>query len=183
MASHPDADLLRKAQEGDEAAFELLYGRYRPAVYSYLYYRTSSAEISEELTSEVFARLVSKLPTIRVDRSPLVAWLYTVARNLAIERYRERERRQWLPLDEQLEAGDATNPLAQIEHQVMQAQLAAALACLTGAQRDVIVLKFVEGLSNAQVGQVIGKDEASVKSLQHRALAALRRIMANGSLE
>jgi RNA polymerase sigma-70 factor (ECF subfamily) len=175
---HHDADLIKRAREGDEAAFEELYERYRPSIYTYIYYRTNDAGLAEELTSEVFTRLVSKIWTLRIENGSLLPWLYTVARNLVIECYRQRARRQWLPLDEQLAADDSSSPSVRADQQLTQAQLAAALDSLTETQRQVILLKFVEGHSNAEVGKLLGKDEGSIKSLQHRGLAALRRVLA-----
>jgi RNA polymerase sigma-70 factor, ECF subfamily len=174
---HHDADLLQRAREGEETAFEELYERYRPSVYTYIYYRTNDAGVAEELTSEVFTRLVSKICTLTIENTSLLAWLYTVARNLIIEGYRRRDRNQWLPLDEQMEADDSASPSTQVDHKLTQARLAAALDCLTETQRQVILLKFVEGHSNAEIGRLLDKDEGSIKSLQHRALGALRRLL------
>lgn len=178
---HPDAELLARAKRGEEAAFVELYERYRLSVHTYIYYRTNDRNLSEELTSEVFTRLVRKIQTLTVDKSPLLAWLYTVAHNLIVDSYRHSQTNVWLPLDEGVEAGDTADPTVEVDRRLRKSQLIEALNCLTEAQRQVIVLKFMEGRSNAEIGQLLGKDEGSVKSLQHRGLGALRRALAGES--
>jgi RNA polymerase sigma-70 factor (ECF subfamily) len=126
----------------------------------------------------VFVRLVGQLQNYRDRGKPLLAWLYTVARNLLVDHHRRNGRYQWLPLDEQMEAGDGSCPLHAAERSLARSVLVGALDSLTEAQRQVILLKFIEGRSNAEVATILSKDEGSVKSLQHRALAALRRVLA-----
>lgn len=159
-------------------AFEESYERYHPSVFGYIYSRTGTITVAEELTAEVFARLVDRLDTIRDCGRPLRAWLHVVAHNLVIDYLRRARRLQWLPLDDHLEAEDSAYPPQIAERRFQCDSLFASFRYLTEAQRQVITLKYLEGYSNAEVGAILGKDENSVKSLQHRALVTLRRVLA-----
>ena len=171
-----EAQLIQRAQRGDPAAFTEIYDRHQPAVYRYIYYRVSDIATAEDLTSDVFVRLVEKIDRFTYRGRPLLAWLYTIARNLVTDHHRRIGQATMLPLDEQLVA--ETDDLEQAaERGLAQRRLAAALPHLTEDQRQVIILKFIEGQSNAEVARILGRPVGAVKSLQHRALAALRRIL------
>ena len=159
------------------AAFEEAYRQYYAGILQYIYCRTHNLAIAEELTAEVFARLVNKLQTFHDRGRPLRSWLYIVARNLVIDCRRRDHRLEWLPLDETLEESEEVYPAQQAERHLERDRVLAALNYLTESQRQVIVLKFMEGYSNAETGAILGKDENSVKSLQHRALVTLRRVL------
>jgi RNA polymerase sigma-70 factor, ECF subfamily len=174
--SSSDAALVKRSQAGDETAFVTLYEQYQRAVYTYLYYRLGDAMLAEDLTAEVFIRLLDRLATLDVTERPLLAWLYTIAANLATDHHRKNGRYQWLPLDEERDQPE-TDTAHSADARLAQETLAKALNHLTEEQRQVVLLKFVEGRSNAEVGAILGKNEGSVKSLQHRALAALRRLL------
>nr|HID14242.1 sigma-70 family RNA polymerase sigma factor [Anaerolineae bacterium] len=174
--SSGEARLIRRAQQGDPAAFTEIYDRHQPAIYRYIYYRVGDVATAEDLTSEVFVRLVEGIDRFVYRGRPLLAWLYTIARNLVTDHWRRTGQATMLPLDEQLvaEAGDLEQAA---ERGLAQRRLAAALVHLTEDQRQVIVLKFIEGLDNEETARILGKSVGAVKSLQHRALAALRRIL------
>jgi RNA polymerase sigma-70 factor (ECF subfamily) len=174
--SAEEIELIRRAKQGDSTAFSEIYDRHQPAIYRYVFYQVGDAAVAEDLTGEVFVRLVEKIDGFKYRGRPLLAWLYTIARNLITDYHRRAARSEALPLDTQLENGrpglDET-----VEYRLTQRRLAAAITALTGDQRQVILLKFVEGLDNETVAQVLGKSVGAVKILQHRALAALRRIL------
>jgi len=174
--SSDEAKLIQRAKKGDPAAFAEIYDRHQPAVYRYIYYRVSDVATAEDLTSDVFVRLVEKIDRFTYRGRPLLAWLYTIARNLITDHHRRGGQATILTLDEQLvaESGDLEQAA---ERGLAQRRLAAALPHLTKDQQQVIILKFIEGLDNAEVAQILGKPVGAVKSLQHRALAALRRIL------
>jgi RNA polymerase sigma-70 factor, ECF subfamily len=174
-----EASLIRLAQRGDEMACAALYDRHYDAVYRYCYYRLGDAELAQDLACEVFVRMVERLDAFRVRGRPLLAWLYTIARNLLTDHHRKNGRASHVPLDEaSQEVPDVGIDLGRHVDQRLGAEcLAAALAYLTEEQRQVILLKFMEDLDNAQVAHLLGKTEGAVKSLQHRALGALRRAL------
>jgi RNA polymerase sigma-70 factor, ECF subfamily len=172
-----DPDLVRRAMSGNEAALGELYECCYGPIYRYVSYRVRDTPAAEELTSEVFVRMVIGIGSYRDRGRPFLAWLYTIARNLVTDYRRRQGRYEPVPLGEAYEASDDHSPTRQAERQQTRDQLAAALDQLTEDQRQVILLKFVEAMSNAEVAAILGKGEGSVKSLQHRALAALRKVL------
>ena len=174
-----EAQLIRLAQQGDAGACAALYDRHYDAVYRYCYYRLGDAEVAQDLAAEVFVRMVEKLDRWRARGRPLLAWLYTIARNLVTDTHRKNGKATQVPLDEAeyVASGGKAELVQNVDRQLEAERLAAAMAHLTEDQRNVIVLKFMEDLSNAQVAGVLDKTEGAVKSLQHRALGALRRAL------
>jgi len=174
--SKDETRLIARAKDGEAAAFAEIYDRYQPAIYRYIFYRVEDSATAEDLTGEVFVRLVDKIDQFTYRGRPLLAWLYTIARNLVADHHRHRAQIQLLPLNERLVAG-TISPKKAADRVLTQERLAAALGQLTEGQQQVIVLKFVEGMDNSEVARTMGKSVGAVKALQHRGLAALRRIL------
>lgn len=175
--STEEIELIRRAKQGDPTALAEIYDRHQPAIYRYIFHQVSDVATAEDLTGEVFVRLVDKIDHFTYRGYPLLTWLYAIARNLVTDYHRRRARRpQLLALDERLVA-DVADPEKAAELSLAQDRLTAALAHLTEDQRQVILLKFIAGLDNGTVARVLGKSVGAVKSLQHRGLAALRRIL------
>jgi RNA polymerase sigma-70 factor (ECF subfamily) len=171
-----EAMRIERARAGDAEAFAEIYDRYQPPVFRYIFYRVGDEHVAEDLTAEVFLRMVEKIRHFSYRGQPLLAWLYTIARNLVADHHRQKRQPLALPLDENLPTSAAC-PEEATERRVTQQDLATAIVELTEEQRMVILLKFVEGLDNETVAGLMGKPVGAVKSLQHRALAALRRIL------
>jgi RNA polymerase sigma-70 factor (ECF subfamily) len=172
--TEPDAELIRRAQAGERDAFAEIYQRHHGAIYRYILYRLGDATTAEDLTADVFVRMVERIDRFRYRGRPVLAWLYTIARNRVVDYVRRVGRRPTFPLAErdtqQLRGSgwDASRTLT-------SEMLSACLEKLTEAQRRVVLLKFVEGYSNEEVSEIMGKPVGAIKSLQHRALAAMRR--------
>ncbi|MBN1954333.1 MAG: sigma-70 family RNA polymerase sigma factor [Anaerolineae bacterium] len=174
--SKDESELIRQAKKGRPAAFAEIYDRHQPAIYRYIFYRVGDVEIAEDLTAEVFVRLVEKIGHFTYRGRPLLAWLYTIARNLITDHYRRAGRTATMPEDEQLVC-EKKLPEEYAQRALTRQWLAAAIANLTPDQRDVILMKFVADLDNATVARVLHKSVGAVKALQHRALTTLRRIL------
>lgn len=171
-----DNALAARAKRGDQAAFTEIYEQHYQAVYTYIFYRVSDRSLAEDLAADVFVRLVDKIHTFKFQDRPILAWLYTIARNRVIDYRRQNGRATLVDLEENLDAS-SDDPATETENLLEHAALANALEKLTEDQRQVILLKFVEEYSNASVAAVLGKTEGAVKSLQHRALAAMHRVL------
>jgi RNA polymerase sigma-70 factor (ECF subfamily) len=171
--------LIQLAKGGDAAACATLYNRHHDAVYRYCFCRVADTSLAQDLTGEVFVRMVQNLDRFEARGRPLLAWLYTIARNLVLDHHRAEAHTLHLPLDEALQVpASGEGDLVHAVHRKLEAdRLAAALRHLTEEQRQVVLLKFVEDLGNAEVAQILAKSEGAVKSLQHRALSALRRAL------
>lgn len=166
--------LIQRAQQGDRQAFADLYERYQPAIYNYLYYRIDDPDCAEELTCEVFSRMVQNICHYRNQGQPFLAWLYTIARNLRIDYYRETGKAQMVELDDALSTEEGS-PAEALEFHLKAECLKKTLQFLTEDQQFVILAKFVEEQTNSEIALLMDKPEGAIKSLQHRALATLRR--------
>ena len=170
-------DLVRRVRAREDDAFDELYARYSPRVFGYLYQRLNgNVEEAEDLTAEVFAKVYEKIDGFQVQGAPLSSWLFRIAHNRLIYSVRRRPRQTQVPLDVAPQV--ASGPVFQgIDQQVSMAQIKAGLARLTEEQRQVIVLRFLEGKSLAETAAAVGRNEDAVKKLQARGLASLRRAM------
>jgi RNA polymerase sigma-70 factor (ECF subfamily) len=171
--------LIQLAQRGDAEAYAVLYDRHYDAVYRYCYYRVSDVTLAQDLTSDVFVRMVAKLDTYRVRGRPLLAWLYTIARNLITDLHRQNGQAAHVPLEEATTLGqDGRRDMARdVDRRIQADCLATALQHLTEEQRQVILLRFMEDYRNGQVARILDKSEGAIKALQHRALKSLRRAL------
>jgi RNA polymerase sigma-70 factor (ECF subfamily) len=174
MADDRDQDRLRKARAFDRSTLVAIYDEYHEPLYRYVYRQIDDMETSSDLVSEVFRRLLQALRQGGGPERDLKAWLYRTAHNAVVDHYRRRHIRQELPLEEQLTA-DGDDPALMAEEHLAAERVRRAMHQLTAEQQQVITLKFLAGLSNQEVAAVMGKPVGAVKSLQHRALAALRR--------
>ncbi len=169
-----DQDLVALAK-ADKEAFGELYERYLPKIYSYVYYRTGNTHDAEDLTAKVFFRALLHIGKY-VDRGlPFQAWLYRIAHNLVANWHRDQGRRKIIALDEYMThflRGDAPEQLAEEREEI--GELMAALRQLPEDRQQLLLLKFSEQLSNAEIGQIMGRSEGAIKSLYHRTLLALR---------
>lgn len=171
--------LVERAQALDEAALAELYSAYYPRIYNYAFLQLGDIQTAEDLTSEVMLKLLESIGKYRFKGSPFSAWVFRIARNKLIDLHRRRKRRGEVNLTEPLAAMQiSTQALA--ERALDRGQLQLALKYLTDEQRQVIVLKFIEGFDNGSIARILGRSEGAIKSLQHRALHSLRRILSGG---
>lgn len=173
MLDVTQAQLITRAQQGDAKVISALYERYHQSIFRYLYYRVGNRQTAEDLTSEVFLRMLRFLPNYHTQGASFQAWLFQIARNLAIDNYRHLTVRNPVELEEGLIATDE-DPVAVTENNLTGQSLNKALSQLNDEQRDVIVMRFVAGMPIAEVAQTLHKSESSIKGLQRRALIALR---------
>jgi len=175
VTENEEALLVERAKE-DPAAFGVLYKRYVKKIYNYIYYRTSNHHDAEDLTARTFYRALSNLDGYENRGFPFSAWLYRIAHNLVANWHRDRSRRQMIPLDELVLASrPKTDPHRLIEANEEQETLLRAIRQLPADRQQLLILKFVEKMSNAEIGQVIGRSEGAIKSLYHRTLVSLRK--------
>ena len=172
--------LIESAKRYDPEASAKLCELYFKDVYSYIYYRVSNVRDAEDLTDDVFLKMVEGIRSCRArDEKSFLGWLFRIASNSVIDHRRRQAVRNHLPLDEKhLPAHDG--PEIPTEKKLTHGRLQQAMLELTDEQQQVIILKFVEGLSNAETAQILGKPEGAIKALQHRGLVSLRRILDGG---
>lgn len=170
------ADLVRRARQGDPQVIGALYDRFHLAVFRYLYYRVGDRETAEDLTSEVFLRLVRTLSLDHSREISFQAWLFRIARNLATDHFRRMSAQREVRLEEDMIAAH-DNPVRLAEANLTSESLRLALAKVSEEQREVVVLRFVAGMPIGEVAQILEKSEDAVKGLQRRGLMALRAIL------
>ena len=182
--ANDDADLVERARY-DPEAFGGLYERYVQKIYSYLYYRTGNTHDAEDLTARVFQRAMTHLDRYTARGLPFSAWLYRIAHNLVANWHRDQGRRQIVPLHGVSLPDTAAAPEALSETREEREMLLRAIRRLPDDRQQLLILKFVERLSNAEIGVILDRSEGAVKSLYHRTLLALRdeltRAASNGS--
>lgn len=175
MLDSSDVDLVRRAQAGDVNAIGELYDRHQAHVFRYVWWRVHDHRSAEDLTGEIFARMVASLPDYRPTGVPFRAWLYRIAHNLVVDYYRKESGHALVSLDQVAGLSEEEdNPAAIAEHHLTVEQVQRALAGLDPSQREVVVLRFVVGLPLREVALTLGKTVVAVKSSQHRGLMALR---------
>ena len=181
MPDTSDVDLIKRAQGGDVEAVGQLYDRYHTRIFRYLWSRLREPQLAEDLTGEVFARMVRDLPGYRPRGIPFQAWLYRIAHNLAVDHQRMQVRHPLVSLDdaESLKA-EGQDPAARVERQLTVERVEQALEALDPTQREVIVLRFLVGLSLREVAAALNKTVGAIKSLQHRGLVVLRAALNEG---
>ncbi len=173
----PDESMLiEKAKNFDSDAWAQIYQLYHPKIYAYLYHRLEDTYAAEDIAADVFLRACEKIRSYRYRGTPLLAWLYRIARNKMVDHLRYQAKMNKHPLIEEALAHSSTKQEA-AEGTLAQDELKRVLRNLTEDQRQVILLKYFSDLSNAEVAGIIGKSEGAVKALQHRALASLKRIL------
>lgn len=168
-ASEGEADFVNRLKEFEAAAWNQLYDTYAPKLYRYLFVRSGDREVAEELTAQVFEEACRRIGGYRFRGPPISAWLYRVAHNRMVD---WRRKRKALPLAVDVAAPDRTGQVADRD------ELARAMDALTEEQRQVVVLRHIEGHSTISAGEIMGKNAGAIRSLEFRALASLRRGLA-----
>jgi RNA polymerase sigma-70 factor (ECF subfamily) len=182
MLEAVSSDLISRAQDGDKTVISALYERYREGIFRFLYYRVGDVHVAEDLTSEVFLRMIRAIGGYRPRGIAFDAWLFQIARNQAIDYFRKQQREQNVALeDELLISGEGVEKM--MDGHFNSERLAQALRHLNESQRDVIVLRFVNEMPISQVAQTLHKSEDSVKALQRRGLIALREILSRWEVQ
>ena len=171
-----DKQLVQQAQQGSREAVGALYAAYHTRVYRFIAYRVGDPAVADDLTAEVFVIMVKRVHEYEYRGRPFLAWLYAIARNTVNMHYRQQQQRPVESLTEEL-VDQKPNPADLAHERLDQRRLMAALPQLTPPQREVILLKFIEGLSNGEVAAILNKTEGAIRVLQFRALDALRRAL------
>ena len=171
-----DQKIVQLAASGDAEAFGALYDRYVGRIYNYIYYRTGNQHDAEDLTARVFYRALRRIGSYQDRGLPISAWLYRIAHNLVANWYRDTSRRKEVMLDDGYNVIAQNNPNPENELEITEEHeaLVQIIRQLPPERQQLLVLKFVERLPNAEIGRIMGRTEGAIKSLYHRTLGALR---------
>lgn len=171
-----DPSLLARAQRLETQALIQIYDLYSDELYRYAMRLGGDPDLAEECVSETFARLLDAFRRGRGPRQFLRAYLYRVAHNWLTDQFRAR--RETVSLEEAMPLPASDDPVAEAETRIRQQTVRAALFHLTPDQRQVILLRYVEGWELEEIARALQKPVGAVKALQHRAVARLRRLLA-----
>jgi RNA polymerase sigma-70 factor, ECF subfamily len=167
--------LIGFSQQGDRDAFACFYETYFDRIHRYVYYRVGDHDLAEDITSHVFLKAWEKLPAYQAGKSPILAWLYRIAHNAVIDQYRTRK--VSIPLDaaSPVELSQEDGIDEKMDLQFKSQKLREALGQLTDMQQQVLILKFMSGLSTPEIAQKLGKQLGAVRALQMRGLQELAK--------
>ncbi len=179
MPDSSDAELVTRAQRGETNAIGRLYDRHRESIFRYLWVRLDDRQLAEDLTGDVFMRMLDALPRYRQQGLPFRAWLYRIAHNLLIDHVRKMNHQSTVALEVAEEVSALDEPGQAVEQLQLTERLQAALMNLEPTQSEVITLRFLAGLSLQETALALGKTEAAIKALQYRGLSGLRRTLAS----
>ncbi|HEB65651.1 MAG TPA: sigma-70 family RNA polymerase sigma factor [Chloroflexi bacterium] len=175
-----EEDTIQQAVQGDAEAFGRLYEQYVTRIFNYVYYRTGNLYDAEDLTERVFMRAMRHIGNYRNRGVPFSAWLYRIAHNLVANWHRDMQRRREIPLQDAYPLpGKREHPEDRVLASEEREALLNLIRDLPPERQQLLILKFVERLSNAEIGAIMGRTEGAIKSLYHRTLTALRAEIEN----
>jgi RNA polymerase sigma-70 factor (ECF subfamily) len=172
-----DEQLLAQAKQLDPAALEALHRQFYGPVARYIQFKVNDPRTVEDLSGEVFVRVLEGLRKGYGWQDSPRGWIMGIARNVVVDYYRKRERVTEVMLDPALTAAENGDPTQFTLKNEQHEQLRRAIGQLTDEQRDVILMRFMEGIDIKGVAKAVNKSPGAIKGLQFRALRALADLM------
>jgi len=169
--------LVERAIGGDFAAFGNLYGIYLDRIYRYVFYQVKDKMTAEDVTEEVFLKAWKAIKSCRGKERTFSSWLYRIAHNHVIDIFRSQQKRWTVDMET---VAELKQPAVEIETELGHQEILNNISGLPPNQRQVIILKFIEGLDNLEIERIIGKSQGAIRVLQTRALAKLREKLSGG---
>jgi RNA polymerase sigma-70 factor (ECF subfamily) len=176
MRKSTDQAILERARRFESQALEEIFDCFSPGIYRYAYHLLGDTELARECMSETFSRFLTALTRDAGPDEYLQAYLYRIAHNWISDYYR-RKTPPTLPIESVTLSDSKAEPHRIVADQMSAKQIRDALAFLTPDQRQVIILKYLEGWKNDAIALAMNKPVGAIKALQHRALEALHRIL------
>jgi RNA polymerase sigma-70 factor (ECF subfamily) len=180
-----DAELVASLKKREADAVGIMLEQYSDRLYNYLYYHSGDHHLAEDIVSDTFMRVIEKIDSFELREVPFKAWLFRIAHNLLVDNFRRRNKFKQVSLQDvdwdtdpavsggsdwgAADGGDLAEQLGQRE------ELTAAITRLPEEQRNIFILRFVEGFELEAVARMLDKSVSAVKSLQFRAVQNLRR--------
>lgn len=174
-----EAALVFRAQQADSAAWDEIFDRYYDQIFTFALCKAGERSAAEDIASEVFVEAWRGIQRFKYRGTPLISWLYKITHNLVADYHKKNSRVRAQPLSEERAA--LSTQLDEAEQVVLWQSVSAAMKRLTLDQQQVLVGRFVEGLTLAETAARLGKSENSIKALEFRALRSVRRILAGAA--
>ncbi len=160
----------------DNRYFIDLYNAYFSRVYNYVHYRVNDFHEADDLTSQIFVKLFTKIKHYQSEKAPFSVWIFSIARNTVTDYYRRRDRNTFASLDETL-ADSRLSPQDIVASKDILQHLHEALAALDQRKREIIALKFWTGCTNRDIAKLLGISESNTGVILFRAMRRLRQIL------
>jgi len=170
-----ESELIEKAKNRDPEAFGLLYDQYLPAIYRFILLKISDKVTTEDLAHQVFLNAWQNIENYKTQGFPFSSWLYRIAHNAVIDYYRTEKKHFNLESVEEMAASN--NLEGKIDQEFELKLIKTAIKELSSEHQSIIIMKFVEGLTNKEIAVALGKSEGSIKVAQHRSLKIIKKII------
>ena len=172
--------LVKRAQEGDTASFAGLYEHFYDKIFRYIVFKTGNSVDGEDLTEEVFLRMLESISSFSWRGYPFSSWLFRIAHNLVVDHYRKKGRQKTVPIEDAdgMTGASSYDMDSGLDMKLSMQQVYASMQGLSTLQREVLNLRFAGGLSLKETAESLGKKENAIKALQHAALKKLRSLLA-----
>ncbi|MBI4973018.1 sigma-70 family RNA polymerase sigma factor [Candidatus Roizmanbacteria bacterium] len=175
VAGLSDILLMRQMKKGDRDAFGKLYLRYLDAIYRYIFFRVGQEKaIAEDISETVFFKAWEHIGSFKENQGTFKAWLYMIAKNAITDHFRKNKNK--VNLEESVLPTD-NNIEEKIEYNDQVSRLMSRINLLTDDQRQVITMKYIEEMPNAEIARILDKNEEAIRALQHRALQKLKKLL------
>ena len=170
---------VRRAQQGDTASFSELYRSYYDKIFRYVLFKTGNTNDAEDITEEVFLRMLESINSFKWQGHPFSSWLFRIAHNLVVDYFRKNSRRKTAPLEEARTSigASAQDMDSDLDIKLSFERAHQAMGGLTDLQREVLSLRFGAELSVRETAKAIGKKENAIKASQHAAIRKLRSLL------
>lgn len=175
-----EEQLIQKARRGDQESFGALYDAYFPKIYRFIFLKVSSKTDAEDLSHQVFLNAWRNIGGYRSRGFPFSSWLYRIAHNAVIDFYRMRRDHIAIELVHQERFAESTTTETELDQTTDLLAVQEALGTLKSEEQSLLIMKFVDELSNKEIAEALGKTEGAVRVMQHRALKQLRQKLSHG---
>jgi RNA polymerase sigma-70 factor, ECF subfamily len=170
-----ELQLVSRAQNGDSAALGLLYDAYIEKIYRFLFFRLHHKQVAEDLTSEVFFKLVDRMESFDPTKAKFSTWLYQIARNHYIDYLRSHKPTE--DLERAMNLANTDDPAAHTQVTLEAAQVQTILQSLDPETRDIITMRLWDQLSYQEIAALTGKSEAALKMQFSRSINKLKQLI------
>lgn len=172
-----ELELVQKARNGESESFGVLYDKYMPQIYRFILIQVRSREDAEDITHQVFMSAWQKIETYELRGFPFSSWLYRIAKNSVVDHFRGKRLHVEIDsLEEEFFAHNVYGELREAVDQTLEMKhVEGALQKLDPEHREVIILKFINELSNKEIADILEKREGTIRVIQHRALKQLQK--------
>ncbi|MFH1150176.1 MAG: sigma-70 family RNA polymerase sigma factor [Actinomycetota bacterium] len=173
-------EVASRAARYDREAFAELFDRFFEGIRRYAYFHTGDEDLADDMAAEVFSQALASIENFTDRGGTIGAWLYGIARNVVAGHFRKSGRLREVGLSDELAEPEEHGPVQKVFEEMSNRELYEALSTLPDMQREIVVLRFIEGYSVDCVAGIVGKRPGAVRALQHRAMISLRKVFGLG---